>query len=98
MKVCDFINVGGQQNFEENEINSIGIKIENNKTQNMLEKYKKYPIRFNLKDMRFSSSIKTDTEKIFVKTLGLLGAKYSLVNGKLYQTVGVINLNQIENW
>ena len=98
MKVCDFINVGGQQNFEENEINPIGIKIENNKTQNMLEKYKKYPIRFNLKDMLFSSSIKTDTEKIFVTILGLLGTKYSLVNGKLYQTVGVINLNQIENW
>ena len=98
MKVCDFINVRGQQNFEENEINPIGIKIENSKTQNMLEKYKKYPIRVNLKDMLFSSSIKTDTEKIFVTTLGLLGTKYSLVNGKLYQTVGVINLNQIENW
>ena len=87
MKVCDFINVRGQQNFEENEINPIGIKIEKNKTQDMLEKFKKYPIRFNLEGMRFSSSIKTDTEKIFGTTLGLLGAKCSLVISKLYQTV-----------
>ena len=29
-------------------------------------------------------------------TLGLLDAKYNLVNGKLYQKIGVINLNEIE--
>ena len=42
MEVFDFINVRGQQTFEENEINPIGIKIENNKIQNMLEKYRKH--------------------------------------------------------
>ena len=57
MEVFDFINVRGQQTFEENEINPIGIKIENNKIQNMLEKYRKYSTRFNLKGM-LSSLIK----------------------------------------
>ena len=68
MEVFDFINVRGQQTFEENEINPIGIKIENNKIQNMLEKYRKYSTRFNLKGMLFSNLIKNDTEKILVTT------------------------------
>ena len=55
MEVFDFINVRGQQTFEENEINPIGIKIENNKIQNMLEKYRKYSTRFNLKGMLFKA-------------------------------------------
>ena len=29
---------------------------------------------------------------------GLVDAKYSLINEKLYQTIGVINLNEIKNW
>ena len=33
-----------------------------------------------------------------VTTNGLIGAKYSLINGKLYQTIGKINLNEIKNW
>ena len=63
MEVFDFINVRGQQTFEENEINPIGIKIENNKIQNMLEKYKKYPTRFNPDGMLFSSLIKITWKK-----------------------------------
>ena len=27
-----------------------------------------------------------------------MDAKYSLINGKPYQTIGVINLNEIKNW
>ena len=38
----DFISIRGQQNVEDNvEINPIEIKIENDKIQNMFEKYKK---------------------------------------------------------
>ena len=85
MEVFDFINVRGQQTFEENEINPIGIKIENNKIQNMLEKYKKYPTRFNPDGHAFFKLNKNNMEKIFVTTSGLLDAKYSLVNGKLYK-------------
>ena len=45
-----------------------------------------------------SSAIKNETEKIFVTTNGLIDAKYGLINGKLYQTIGIINLNEIKNW
>ena len=27
-----------------------------------------------------------------------MDAKYGLINRKLYQTIGIINLNEIKNW
>ena len=93
MEVIDFISVRGQQSFEEEaEINPIKIKIENDKIQNMFEKYKKYVTR-----LRLLSSIKSDAETIFLTTDGLVDAKFSLMNEILYQVIGVINLNKIRN-
>ena len=98
MSVVDFISVHGQQKFEENaEINPIEIKIENEKIQLMFQKYNKYIIRSKLESLIFSSSIENNTEKIFLVTNGLSDAKYSLINGELFQTFGVINLSEIEN-
>ena len=37
-------------------------------------------------------------QKIFVTAGGLIDGKYSLINRKLYQTIGIINLNEINNW
>ena len=64
----------------------------------MFEKYKKNPIKFTLEGLHFSSAIKNDTEKIFVTSSRLIDAKYSLLNRKLYQTISIINLNEIKNW
>ena len=36
-------------------------------------------------------------QKIFVTVGGLMDAKYGLINRKLYQTIGVTNLNEIKN-
>ena len=30
--------------------------------------------------------------------VGLIKTKYDIINGKLYQTSGIINLNKIKNW
>ena len=57
----------------------------------MFQKCNKYIIRFKLDSLIFSSSIKNNA-KIFLVTNGLSNAKYSLINGELFQTVGVINL------
>ena len=51
-----------------------------------------------LEGILFASWIKNETEKIFLQTTGLSDAKYGLINDKHKQTIGVINLNQIENW
>ena len=54
--------------------------------------------RFRLEGLLFSSSIKSDPEKIFLMTNGLPDAKCSLINGILYQEIGIIILNKIKNW
>ena len=59
---------------------------------------KKKKIRFKLNGILFASSIKNNTEKIFLQTAGLSSAKYPLINGKYKQMIGVINLNEIRNW
>ena len=99
MTTINFISIQGQQNFEDDaEISPIEIKIENDKTKNMFGKYKKNSVKFSLEGLLFLSAMKIETEKIFVTAGGLMDAKYSLINGKLYQTIGVINLNDIKNW
>ena len=99
MTTIDFISIRGQQNFEDDsEINPIKIKTGNNKIRNIFEKHKKNPVKFSLEGLLFLSAIKNEMEKIFVTVGGLMDAKYSLINGNLYQTIGVINLNEIKNW
>ena len=85
MNAVDFISARGRQQFEENsEINPTEIKIENEKIQLMFQKYNKYIIRFKLESLTFSSSIKNNTDKIFLVTNALSNAKYSLINGELF--------------
>ena len=88
----DFISIRGQQNFEDNaEINHIEIKIENGKIQNMFEKFTK------TRSNSLSKGCFFQVKKISLTTNGLIDAKYDLINGKLYQTIGAINLNKIKN-
>ena len=37
-------------------------------------------------------------KKYLLTVGGLMDAKYGLINEKLYQTIGVINLKEIKNW
>ena len=64
----------------------------------MFEKYKKNLVKFSLDGLLFFRSIKNETEKIFVTVGGLMDGKCGFINEKLYQTIGVINLNEIKNW
>ena len=53
---------------------------------------------FITNSLLFSSSIKEDTKSIFIITNGLNDAKDILINGKLFQRMGVIYISEIENW
>ena len=65
---------------------------------NELFKYKKYKYGLIIKNLLFSSSIKNDTQVIFLLCDGLKDAKEAFVNWKLYKTLGVVYLNEIKNW
>ena len=64
----------------------------------MFQKYNKYINIFKLENLVFSSSIENNTKKIFLVTNELSDTKYSLINGELFQTVGVITLSETVNW
>ena len=98
MKVIDFLNIKGQQKFEEEKnLNPIEIRIENDRVQNILEIYKKNVARLRLEGLLFLSRIQHKTDKIFVVTTGIPDAKYLLINNS-YQIIDVVNLNKIKKW
>ena len=72
MKILDFVIIRGQQVFEEGkDINPIEIKLEDNRLQNIFDKYNTIKIRFRPIGILISSSIVNDTEKIYLQTTGL---------------------------
>ena len=64
MTTIDFISMRGQQNFEDDaELNSIEIKMENDKIQNMFEKYKETLSNLALKGCFFQAQQKIQWKK-----------------------------------
>ena len=51
-----------------------------------------------LLSLLFGSSLKTDTNAIFITTNGLNNAKELLINGKLFEGFGVIFTSEIDSW
>ena len=93
MKIKDEFKIEGLQNFEQySKINPISVRIIDPDLQNKLLFYsKKYKYRFIANSSLFSSSIKEDTQKtIFIASNGLNDAKNLLINGKVFQGIGVI--------
>lgn len=85
MEVIDFLNRRGQQKFEEEKsLNPIEFRTENDRVQNILEKYKKNVARFRLKRLLFLSGIKNETCEIFLVTTGIGDTKYLLINNLLH--------------
>ena len=100
MQIKDEFIIESFQNFEQYcKINPISVRLIDPDIQTKLLLYsKKYNYRFIASSLLFSSSIKEDTKVIFVTTNGLNNAKDILINGKIFQGVGVIYISEIENW
>ena len=100
MKVVDEFKIEGFQDFQQYlKINPINIQITDPEIQNKLLFYaNRYKYRFITNSLLFSSSIKKDTDVIFITTSGLNNAKNILINGKLYQRIGVFFTSKIEDW
>ena len=56
---------------------------------------KKYKYRFIIKNLLISSSIKNNTQVIFLLCDGLKDAKETFINSKLYKILFVVYLNEI---
>ena len=100
MQIKEEFIIEANQNYEQyNKINPISVRIIDPDVDNKLLFYsKKYKYRFIANSLLFSSSIKEDTKVIFITTNGLNDAKDILINGKIFQGIGVIYISEIENW
>ena len=98
-KIIDEFRIEGLQSFDQyTKINPINIQITESEIQNKLSAYsKQYKYKFIINILLFSSSIQNDTN-IFIAAGGLKDAKEALINGKMYQVIGVINISQISGW
>ena len=99
-RIIDEVKIEGFQNFQQYmKINLINIRITDSEIQTKLLLYsKRYKERFTVDSLLFSSSIKEDTKAIFITTNGLNDAEDLLINGKVFQGIGVIYILEIENW
>ena len=101
MKIKDDFVIQAFQNFEQyTEINPISIRITDPNLQTELLFYSrkyKYKYRFIATSLLFSSAIKEDTNAIIITTNGLNDAKDILINGKLFQGIGIIYTYKMEN-
>ena len=100
MQIKDEFKIEGFQNFEKYfKINPVSIQITDPEIQNSLLFYAgKYKYRFIANSLLFSSSLQKDTDVIFITTNGLNDKKELLINGKLFQGIGVIFTSEIDGW
>ena len=98
MNIIDEFKIEGFQNLQQYlKINPINIQITDPEIQNKLLFYaNRYKYRFISNSLLFSSPIQKDTNVIFITINGLNNAKEILINGKLFQGIGLIYTSERE--
>ena len=81
-------------------LNPVEITIHNSQIQRKLSRYgnQRYKYRFIINSLWISSSIVQERNVIFLISNGLNDARTSLINGKIYKSIGVVNVNKKANW
>ena len=98
--VYEFRIVGLQNYNLDEKLNPIEINICDSEIQGKLSRYgtQRYKYRFIVDSLLISSSVLQGTNMIFLICNGLNDTRDSLINGKLYKGIGVININEIKDW
>ena len=100
-EIADEIIILGLQNYNVDEtLNPIAINIRDSAIQGKLSRYgtQRYKYCFIIDSLLIISLVVQDTNVIFLICNGLSDARDSLINGKLYKSLGVININEIRDW
>ena len=98
-EIIDHVKISGLQNVDRyDKLNPVEICVRDSGVITYLSRYRRYKYRFIVDNLLFSSVPTNDTNVIFVSCNGLNEAKESLINGKLFKILGVINLTEIEFW
>ena len=88
-----------QQNFEiAGGLNPVKIEIEDDRVINTLKKHKNVIYKLTPLGILFPASIKHNTEQMYITCRELNNVKKTLINSKIYDLIGVIDLKKINNW
>ena len=98
--LVDEVKTGGLQNYNVYyKLNPVDISLGDSELNAFLSRYhRRYKYWLIINNLLFSSSVTQDTNVIFISCNGLNDAKETLVNGKIFKTLGVIDINQTEEW
>ena len=98
--VDEFRSVALQNQNLDEKLNLIEINICDSEIQGKLSRYgtQRYKYCFIVDSLLISSLVVQDTNVIFLICNGLNDERDFLINGKLYKTVGVINISEIKDW
>ena len=98
--VDEFRSVGLQNQNLDEKLNLIEINICDSEIQGKLSKYgtQRYKYCIIVDSLLISSLVVQDTNVIFLICNGLNDERDFLINGKLYKTVGVINISETKDW
>ena len=95
--VVDEILISGLQDFERyHKLNPIDVKINDNQITPSLSKYGKYLLKIT--SLLLGASFNQKTDVIFRTYNGLNDRKKALINGKIHNILGVINLTEEANF
>ena len=91
--------IHAKQNFDvDGGLNPVKIELEDDRIINIPKKHKNARDRLTALGFLIPSSVKNDTEQIFITWRELNDVNKSLINGKIYELVEIIDLNKINNW
>ena len=95
----EMVIIRGQQKFDLHDVlNLAQIEITDDRILNKLKRYKSTYSKLTPIGILFPSLITNNTKQIFVTCRELNDGKFALINGKVYNILGVINLDKISNW
>ena len=96
MDPSETLIIRGQQSFElHDQVNPVQITINDDRVLNISKKFKNSYYKLTAVGLLFSSSVQNDTKQIFITCREINDAELALINGKISNILGVINLNKI---
>ena len=93
------IIIRAQQDFDvAGGLNPIQIEIKDDRVTNILKKYRNVIYKITPLGILFPASTTSDTTQIFFLFLRISGVKKSILNKKIFDIIGVVDLNKTNNW
>ena len=97
--IVDTLFIKGLQSYNKCTIlNPLNIDFRSNYLQQKIDHYKGYKYMLTMENILFSAKFENETQNIIITCHNLNSAKKALINGKKYNILGLINLNEIKNW